>query len=375
MLTVTELTTELVRINSVSPKSKTHTGGSDEKAIARWLSDYFTSHRWSVELQPVVNDRPNLITRCPGFDPDRPTLALEAHMDTVDVHGMTVPPFEAIMRDGCIWGRGSCDVKGTMAAMITAAMSWCEKHLHRAINIMVIASMGEEMGTLGAQAFTRLGLPLQAVLIGEPTNLQPVISHKGLWRLAVETVGRACHSSRPEEGVNAIERMHDVITMIREKLKPEFEAEPGNTLSMTTLHSGAMINIIPDLCRLEIDARFLPLTDIESHWRSWNALLPAPVRLEEMERKPAFSAVPHSQLLSLLSAALQQHGLTPAAKHERYYSDAGHFSECGYDAVIWGAGDIRLAHTADEHVPIAELEKAVLILHTLFDEFSHAQSR
>lgn len=375
MLTVTELTTDLVRINSVSPKSKTHTGGSDEKAMARRLAEYFTANRWSVELQPVVNDRPNLIARCPDFNPDRPTLALEAHMDTVDVQGMTVSPFDAVMRDGCIWGRGSCDVKGTLAAMITAAMSWCVKHPHSSINIMVIASMGEEMGTLGAQAFTRLGLPLQAVLIGEPTNLQPVISHKGLWRLVVETVGRACHSSRPEEGVNAIERMHDVITLIREKLKPAFEAEPGNTLSMTTLHSGAMINIIPDLCRLEIDARFLPATDIEPHWRSWNTLLPAPVRLEEMERKPAFSAVPNSQLLSLLNAALQQHGLTPAAKHERYYSDAGHFSEFGYDAVIWGAGDIRLAHTADEHVPIAELETAVLILHTLFDEFSHAQNR
>jgi acetylornithine deacetylase/succinyl-diaminopimelate desuccinylase-like protein len=375
MLTVTQLTAELVRINSVSPKSKSHVGESDEKAIARWLSEYFTANHWSVELQPVVNDRPNLIARCPDFDLHRPTLALEAHMDTVDVQGMTVPPFDAVMRDGCIWGRGSCDVKGTLAVMITAAIEWCEQHPQRNSNIMVIASMGEEMGTLGAQAFTQLGLPLKAVLIGEPTNLQPVISHKGLWRLAVETVGRACHSSRPEEGINAIERMHDVIALIRGKLQPEFEAHTGNTLSMTTLHSGAMINIIPDLCRLEIDARFLPPTDIESHWLSWNKLLPAPVRLEEMERKPAFSAVPNSQLLSLLSAALLKHGLTPAPQHERYYSDAGHFSQAGYDAVIWGAGYIRLAHTAAEHIPIAELETAVFILHTLFDEFSHEQNR
>jgi acetylornithine deacetylase len=328
-----------------------------------------------VELQPVVNDRPNLIARCPGFDPGQPTVALEAHMDTVDVQGMTVPPFDAEIRDGCIWGRGSCDVKGTLAAMITAALSWCEQHPHRGINIMVIASMGEEMGTLGAQAFTRLGVPLTAVVIGEPTNLQPVISHKGLWRLAVETTGRACHSSRPEEGVNAIECMHDVISKIRKSLKPEFESTVGNTLSMTTLHSGSMINIIPDLCRLEIDARFLPPTEIASHWLSWKEELPEPVRLEELERKPAFSAVANSPLLRLLSTAMKRHGLTSAPQHERYYSDAGHFSEAGYDAIIWGAGDIRLAHTAEEHVPIAELEKAIVILHTLFDEFVDAQNR
>ena len=373
MLSVIELTAELVRINSVSPQGISSSHHPGEKALAAWLADYFQQNDFSVELQPVVKDRPNLIARSRHFQPQHPTLALEAHMDTVDVLGMIVEPLRAEIRDGALWGRGSCDVKGTLAAMITAALLWHQQSKPPHLNVMVLATMGEEMGTLGSQALARQTWPFHSVLVGEPTGLQPVIAHQGLWRLAVETWGKSCHSSRPEEGVNAIESMLQAQQVIVQELAPAFKREHKNTLSMTTLHAGSMINIIPDHARLEIDARFSADTDVERHWQTWQSKLKSDqIVLTELERKPAFLSRSPSVLLSGLQAAIEKKGMACIPKAERYYSDAGHFSTAGYDAILWGAGDIRQAHTAAEHIELDQLHRAVELLLTLFEIFGHA---
>ncbi|NLP12389.1 M20 family metallopeptidase [bacterium] len=370
MLSVVDLAGELVRINSVSPKTKTSTQNSGEIALAHWLTDYFQQNDFVVESQPVVGQRANLIARPRRFLSERPTLALEAHMDTVDVQGMTVSPFAAEIRDGAMWGRGSCDVKGTLAAMITAALQWHHREPVPDLTVMVLAAMGEEMGTLGSQALAKQQWPFRSVLVGEPTNLQPVVAHKGLWRLSVETFGKACHSSRPEEGVNAIESMFRMQEKIIHTLAPAFTDNGENTLSMTTLHSGSMINIIPDHACLEIDARFTADTEVEAHWQAWQSSLAGDAaRLTELERKPAFSSRPDSLLLSALQSTAEKYGAVFQPRSERYYSDAGHFSAAGYDAIIWGAGDIRQAHTVDEHVPLRQLHLAVDWLLTLFEQY------
>jgi acetylornithine deacetylase/succinyl-diaminopimelate desuccinylase-like protein len=165
MLSVVELAAELVRINSVSPKTKSMLQHPGESALAAWLADYLSQNDFLVELQPVADERANLIARSCRFQPQNPTLALEAHMDTVDVQGMTVSPFAAEIRDQALWGRGSADVKGTLAAMITAAILWHQVPALPGLNVMILATMGEEMGTLGSQALVTRTWPFRSVLV------------------------------------------------------------------------------------------------------------------------------------------------------------------------------------------------------------------
>jgi acetylornithine deacetylase/succinyl-diaminopimelate desuccinylase-like protein len=373
MLSVIELAAELVRINSVTPKTKSSLNHPGEAALAEWLTDYLQQNDFHVERQPVVGDRPNLIARSRDFQPQYPTLALEAHMDTVDVQGMIISPFSGEIRDGALWGRGSCDVKGTLAAMVTAAILWHHRAKKPGLNVMVLAAMGEEMGTLGSQALVQQQLPFQAVLVGEPTGLQPVTAHKGLWRLAVESYGKACHSSRPEAGVNAIEKMYPILDLFFKELKPDFEKTSENTASLTTLHSGSMINVIPDYGCLEIDARFISATNIEEQWKKWQGLIVRPgVTLRELERKPAFCSRPNSALLASLEQTIRNQGMPFQPQVERYYSDAGHFSAAGYDTILWGAGRIGQAHTADEHIELSQLEQAIDILTALFENIGRS---
>ncbi len=371
MLSVVELAAELVRINSITPKAKSAMDCPGEVAIADWLTQYLQQNDFEVERQVVIADRPNLIARSRHFNSHRPTLALEAHMDTVDVQGMTIAPFGAEIRKGALWGRGSCDDKGTLAAMITAAILWHQLSPEPDLNVVVLATMGEEIGTLGSEALARQQLPFHAVLVGEPTGLQPVIAHKGLWRMSVEAFGQAAHSSRPEEGVNAIEKIFEAQKVIVQNLKPLFEKQSDNTVSMTTLHAGSMINVIPDYACLEIDARYVVGTDIEWHWQEWQDRLHSPyIKVKEQERKPAFTCKDNSMLLAALEQAISRQGLACRPKSERYYSDAGHFSAAGYDVILWGAGSISQAHTAEEHIPLDQLYRAVTLLSDLFQIFS-----
>jgi acetylornithine deacetylase/succinyl-diaminopimelate desuccinylase-like protein len=370
MLSVVELAAELVRINSVTPRAQAATDGPGETALADWLTGYLQQNDFEVERQVVAANRPNLIARSRHYKAHCPTLALAAHMDTVDTQGMTIAPFGAEIRNQALWGRGSCDDKGTLAAMITGALLWHQQQSTPNLNVVVLATMGEEMGTLGSEVLARQQLPYKAILVGEPTDLQPVIAHKGLWRLAVHSFGKAAHSSRPEEGVNAIEKLFEAQKIIVNDLKPLFEKQSDNTMNMTTLHSGSMINIIPDYGCLEIDARYVVGTDIEWHWQDWQTKLRLPcLKLKELERKPAFACQDDSALLAALEQAIHHQGMICRPQIERYYSDAGHFSAAGYDVILWGAGSISQAHTAEEHIPLDQLHRAVAMLMDLFQVF------
>jgi acetylornithine deacetylase/succinyl-diaminopimelate desuccinylase-like protein len=368
-LSVIQLAQELIRINSINPKCLSDWAKlGSEKNVADWIVTYLSPFGFNCELSPPDSSRPNLIVRHSSFREKLPTIALEAHMDTVDVDTMFVDPFGGDIRQQRLYGRGACDVKGTMAAMLAAMMTWYEQKREN-FNLMFIGSMGEEAGTIGSRYLASLKLPLQMILVAEPTLLNPVIGHKGLWRLAVETRGRSCHSSQPQDGLNALYLMIDILCLLMSDIKPDFELESGNTMSLTTLHGGTAINMIPDLCRLEIDCRFNLKTDIQRERQKLlqmlKPLLDMPedrIKIDDLDLRPAYLAPKKSTLLKLMRSALTQAGIPHKPLMESWYSDAGHFGSAGYDTIIWGAGSIAQSHTSDEYVTCEQLQTAVRVL-------------
>ncbi len=365
---VTELARSLIKINSVAPHGQSEDAGAGgEQQVADWIEGFVRDYGFTCEQIPVLPGRPNIIVRHNTFDPRRPVVALTTHMDTVDVAGMTIDPFAAECRDGALWGRGACDVKGTMAVMLTAMMDWYQRSPASSYNLIFIGTMGEEGGTLGAKAFCQTPESVDMILVGEPTSLQPVVAHKGLWRFAVETRGLSCHSSRPENGENAVENMLRIVQELDKRVKSGFEADQDNTLTYTMLHGGSMVNIVPDSCRLDVDARYHAGTPIEEFVREVGDIIQNHSRSEyiAVQQEPAYQCRPDSCLLALLEEALIDSHRTVERRREPWFSDATHFAAAGYDTLLWGAGDIRYAHTADERIALADLNDAVTVLNRL----------
>ena len=362
---VVNLTRELVRINSV-PSADHGDAGKGEVVLANWLSEYLEDFDFMVNVFPVQDNRGNLMARHQEFNADLPTIAFEAHLDTVNTDGMTIDPFAAELRDGKVYGRGASDVKGTMAVMLSVMLHWYKIHAYNPapFNLAFLATMGEEGGTQGARELVRRPIPFKMVLVGEPTSLQPVIGHNGTWRFNIITRGVSCHSSTPELGSNAIDEMARVIEYISRELKAEFETTPGNSMNMTLIQGGEAINIIPAKSTLTLDCRYRPGTPVEDFKNRLVEFCSQSGKAEydEILLYPPFKSYPHSLLLSLLDKALKAEGLPCEPQMAPWYSDAGPFSHAGYDTILWGVGDMKQAHTHDEFIETEQLETGFKVL-------------
>src|SRR5438094_299900 len=206
---------ELVHINSVNPDLDAE--GAGETAVADWVERFCDAQGLDHHCEPVKERRANVFASLPGSQPDRKLLFV-AHMDTVPVQkNYKGDPFRGERAGSRLYGRGSCDTKASLAAMLHALVL-VKKERPRA-TIVVAGSADEEYLKFGAKAIAKSGIKYEGCVAGEPTNLEVVVAHKGSVRWRVETKGIACHSSMPHLGVNAITNMARVITAIEEMTK------------------------------------------------------------------------------------------------------------------------------------------------------------
>ncbi len=263
---------DLVAIPSVNPMGRPLQGPDIyEHRVTDYLEAFFRNLGVAYERQTLAPLRDNIVAR---FDPpDAPTHALmfEAHQDTVPTDGMTIDPFGARIDGGRLYGRGSCDVKGGLAAMLTAFARLVRERPDVPTRVYMACSVDEEHGFGGAALLTRSemiarrDLPLSAV-VAEPTELNIVTSHKGAVRWDLATKGRSCHSSRPELGVNAVYRMADLLPLV-ERYAAELRASRRHptlgppTLSVGRIDGGLSVNTVPDRCVVGVDRRLLPGED------------------------------------------------------------------------------------------------------------------
>jgi succinyl-diaminopimelate desuccinylase len=349
---VVELCQALVQIPSENPSGSG--GRSGEEMIARFVGGFLESLGAKVEYEEVAPGRPNVYGFWAVPTASTQRIMFAPHLDTVTGDGMVVDPFLAKISDGRIYGRGSSDTKGSMAAML-----WALKLVDLAKLNVAVAFAGlvdEEAGQLGAKSCAARKFA-DFVIVGEPTGLDVVYTHKGTAWLEIETAGKSVHASLPETGVNAIDRMTDALKKLREEFPNILPSKKNSILGKATISTGRIrggikINIVPDKCYAEVDIRILPGQEsIVSAVADFfcKRQIEATVRPIKISA-PLYTEPDNPIIRKFISLGSR---LTGAS----WFCDAAFFSLEGTPAVAIGPGSIAQAHTADEFIEVAELER------------------
>lgn len=353
---------QLVRIPSVNPDNAPGTDQTGEQALAEFLKTWLEALGAEVVLEEIFPGRPNLIARFAPRD-GRPRLLLGPHLDTVGVGGMTIAPFSGEIRAGRIWGRGTSDTKGPMAAMLWALFENRELLADLPTAVDFVAFMGEESGQWGSKDFVkRHGHEYQFALVGEPTSLQVVHVTKGSLWATLRATGKAAHSSQPQRGENAILKLTRALDCLDRQLSPALATFTHPVLGPATMNvgmisGGSRPNIVPDLAEAIIDIRITPALaaaggalSLLRQTLSQHAL---PIQIiSPHENPPMETAADHPLLLKLLENSATCH-LAGAP----WFSDAAHLSHGGVPSICIGPGSIDQAHTIDEFIEIAAMEE------------------
>ena len=313
-------------------------------------------------------------------------LILSGHTDVVPTDGQAwqSDPYRADIREGRLYGRGSTDMKGFIAAVLAAAPAMVQAELKRPLHIAL--SYDEEIGCLGAPVMIaelqKRGLTPEHCIVGEPTSMRMVVAHKGIHTFRCAVHGKAAHSSLTPQGVNAIEYAAKLIVFINElagRLKARHDTDPDydvpfSTLSVNTIAGGIAGNIVPQLCEFEFDYRNLPhmspadiTAPIEAHIRE--VLQPQMQAVEAAcridmrhgENVPAMPEAEAALLHDLITQLVQDSSRLKVA----YATEGGQFQQAGIATVICGPGNIEQAHKADEFVELSQLARCDAFLHKL----------
>jgi len=378
---VIELLASLVGIPSVNPS---YEGGVPETACADFVEAHLGSFGIQTWRQYVFPDRPNILALIPGKDRSR-RIVLEAHMDTVSIQGMSIPAFEPTVKDGRLFGRGSCDTKGGLAAMMQAMVSLQQESLQPPQDILLAAVVDEEYSYRGVvalcdgmeprvpgQVASEVPLKAELAVVAEPTDLRMVVASKGVLRWKIETIGQAAHSSKPHLGKNAIVAMARVVDLLQ-KDATRLEAIRHPLLGCATLNigkivGGVQVNFVPDRCVIELDRRLLPGETWEAAFQYYHQLLDS-IRQQDpavgirmhppMLTDLPLDSSPEQPAIQKVARALQSLGLDACPLGVPFGSDASKLAAIGIPSVIFGPGSIDQAHAAVEYVECAQVEKAV----------------
>jgi acetylornithine deacetylase len=363
----TSLLQRLVAIPSVNPRD---TDSPAEAGMADFVAAWLRGAGVEVEIQTVLPGRPNVLGRVRGRDRSRIVL-LESHLDTVEIDGMTASPFGAEIREGRLYGRGACDAKGPLAAMMLA-LAALARDAPPPGDVMLAGVMDEEHRYRGVTALLERGEPFAAAIVGEPTDLDLIIAHKGCVRFTVTTHGRACHSSNPWEGDNAIMGMADLLAFIRRAIEPEASAAvhprvgPA-TVCVSLIQGGSAVNSVPATCTIYLDRRTLPGEEPLAVWAGYRdriqAMAPGKITVGEPDLVDyAMDTDPASPVVRALEGAVRGIGRPAAVRGVSYGSDASKLARAGISSVVFGPGSIRQAHSADEWIELRQVEEAAAIL-------------
>ena len=374
---VIETLRSLVAINSVN---SSYEDGPGERALATWVREFFEQRGIVVWEQEVFPDRPNVIARLPGRDSSR-RIILEAHMDTVSVQGMEIAPFDPGVEDGKVFGRGSCDTKAGLAAMMHAVASLHEQGITPPCEVWMAAVVDEEFSYRGVVKLCE-HLTGDAALVAEPTGMRAIIAGKGVLRWRIVVRGKAAHSSKPHLGVNAISHAARIVLAIEEdhaRLAAKVHPLLGPaTVNVGIIRGGVQVNFVPDSCIIEIDRRILPgetglgvlahyqamLDELKARHPTFDAVMEPPMLSDEALETAADSAP-----AKVAGAVLSEMGLNGALSGVPFGSDASKLSRQGIPSLIIGPGNIDQAHAAVEFVAISEVERALTFYRNFITRF------
>lgn len=354
-----------------------------ECEIADYLIKLCQKEGLECWLQPADGERCNVIAVIRG-DGTGKTLMFNGHTDTVPVEGMDAP-FDPVIRDGYMYGRGSTDMKGGVGAMLYAMIMLKRMGVQLKGDLYFCGVIDEDAAkSTGSRVVAQEGPITDYAIIGEPTSLYPVIAHKGIDYFQIDFNGRAAHSSRPDTGANAIYAASDYVSVIRQKIIPDFGKLSHKYLGSPTVNVGlisgsARINkayllgksetfagVVPDQCSVYLDVRWIPCQSVPEIQEQLNAILP-----EVLERNPGVSAnvsyipLPRPAMeiseddtltQTLLRNVAAVSPKTAELTGSQGFMDSGIlYGIAGIKSLVFGPGDIALAHSIGEKLKVEEL--------------------
>lgn len=362
-----ELLARLVAFDTTSRESNL--------SLIEFVREYLDGHGVSCEL--IYNAQKTKANLFATIGPaEVPGIVLSGHTDVVPVDGQswTFPPFELSEKEGRLYGRGTADMKGYIACVMALVPELTRNTLRMPVHIAL--SYDEEVGCLGVRSLLEVlgSKPVKPLLcvIGEPTELKPVLGHKGKVAMRCDVHGLACHSAHAPSGVNAIEYAAQLINELG-RLGKALQAEerqdarfdpPFSTVQIGVIGGGVALNIVPEHCRFDFEVRSLPVEDPRHvisalHAYAQNELLPAmravsgqsDIRLTELSSYPGLDISMQSQAAELIAEFCGSRSFGTVA----FGTEGGLFDQSGIPAVVCGPGSMAQGHKPDEFISVEQL--------------------
>jgi len=368
---LTKLTREMIRINSVNPSLTPE--GKGEAELGAYVAEKLKELGLEVTISEVAPGRVNVVGVLKGSGGGK-SLLLNAHLDTVGVEDMTIDPFGGELREGRMYGRGSQDMKGSLAAMITATKAIMEAGITLRGDLLITTVADEEHSSIGTEALVK-EFKADGAIVTEPTDMHICRAHRGFIWFEVETLGRAAHGSRYTEGIDANMRMGRFLAEL-EKLEQELlQREPHELAGPPSLHAaliqgGTEISKYAERCKLTIERRTVPgetveaatteLQEIIDRLAAQDSSFKATVKAT-FWREP-FEVREEAEIVRVVDKILGERlGHHPEHSGQTFWTDAALISDAGAETVLLGPAGYGL-HSAEEWVEMESLVDLAYVL-------------
>lgn len=371
------LDAEIIQLLTRLVKARSYPGiPQQEKEAVEELDVYLRSHGIESIITEVCDGRPNLLASVEGTNPG-PHLSLCGHTDTVPPNEKSpVDLFAAVEKQGRLYGRGTADMKGALAAMAGALVHLKTSGTLTGGKVTLAAIIDEETQTLGSEHLVKSGFRADAAIVGEPTNNLIDIGHKGLEWLVVEFEGKAAHGGTPESGINAISAAAHFVQLVEIELIPEFQKRRDPVLGLPavnigTIQGGDQPSTVAAHCQIKLDRRWVNTETIEQVFEDLEILLKKirsarPGLKTKVFRVPDSMATmlhgpvtiePEHPVVQAAQNALREHNL-PAESLGVFpaWTDAALISrEAKIPSIIWGPGELNYAHSPEENIRLEDV--------------------
>jgi acetylornithine deacetylase len=368
---LTKLTQELIQINSINPSLTPE--GMGEAEIGTYVAGKLKELGLDVTISRIALGRVNVVGVLKGSGGGR-SLLLNAHMDTVGVEGMRIDPFGGELREGRVYGRGAQDMKGSLAAMIAAAKAIVDAGIPLRGDLLITGVADEEYSSIGTEALVK-EFKADGAIVTEPTDMHICRAHRGFIWFEVETIGRAAHGSRYNEGIDANMRMGRFLAQL-EKLERELLKRKGHELAgPPSLHAaliqgGTEISKYAERCKLTIERRTVPGETIEGATAELQAIIDRLAKQDSTFKatvkatfwREPFEVKKDAEIVQILDKVLDERlGHHPEHTGQTFWTDAALIADAGMETAILGPTGYGL-HSTEEWVEMESVSDLAYIL-------------
>lgn len=366
-----KILSDMIAIPSVNPMGLGHTGDIyTEKHLVDYLANRLRKIGCDIEIDQSDPEHPCII----GYldNGAKETILLDSHLDTVSHLEMVIDPFDPLIKNDLMYGRGSCDTKASMATYIDAIESINRRGERFTKNILIVGCSDEEFSFSGMAKLKKKGLKADYAIIGEPTELNGLSTHKGVLRCYIRAEGVSCHSSTPELGANAIYRICEAVKKLElyhhslaSKTHPLLGAA---TLSVGIIKGGTTVNTVPSSAYIDVDRRLIPGENPEEVFNDIKKALKdcEGISLDSPYVKSSgYDQAHDTPIAKQLKHCCSRHQTNMKFTSASFATHGSFYETMSIPSIVFGPGSISKAHTKDEFVEIDQVLKASSIIQTL----------